>query len=92
LSMSEVPSKICGRTVSDCGSTYLDDGLLSLDLKDLTFPYDSVSETDVDDLCVLGELDVVENDERPFDVEDGPVVDSGGNVVVLGDCLNVSVD
>ena len=40
---------------------------------------------------LLGELDVVEDDEGTFDVEDGSVVDSGSDVVVSCDSLHVCV-
>ena len=38
---------------------------------------------------LLGELDVVENDEGTLDIEHCSVVDSRCNVVVGSDCLNV---
>lgn len=38
---------------------------------------------------LLGELDVVEHNQGPLDVEDGPVVDSGRDVVVSGHSLDV---
>ena len=60
LSISEVPSKIYKINVSKHGAnTYLDDSLLSFDLEDLTFSDSSVSKSDINDLGILGELDVV---------------------------------
>ncbi len=40
-------------------------------------------------MILLGELDVVEDDERTFYIEHGSVVNSGSDVVVGGDCFNV---
>ena len=71
------------------GVTYLDDGLLALDLEDLALPHGSVSEADIDDLGVLGELDVVEHDKWTLDVENGPVIDPGSDVVIVGGCPDV---
>mmetsp|Transcript_8400 Transcript_8400/g.12793 ORF Transcript_8400/g.12793 Transcript_8400/m.12793 type:complete len:334 (+) Transcript_8400:495-1496(+) len=67
----------------------LDDGLLALDLKNLALTDGAVAKAHVDDLGVFGELHVVEHHEGAFDVEDGSVVNSGGDVVVFGDCFNV---
>lgn len=71
--------------------TYLYDGLLALDLEDLAFALGAVTEADVDDLCVLRELDVVKNDERALDVQDGSVVNAGSDVdaVVPVDCAKM---
>lgn len=69
--------------------TYLDDGLFALDLKDLAFSLDSVSESDVDDLSVLGELDVVQHDKWAFDIKDSSVIDSWGDVVISRSYFNV---
>jgi len=63
--------------------------LLALDLEDLSFSHGSVSESDIDDFGVLGELDVVEHDKWSLDVEDGSIVDSGGDVVIVGGCFDV---
>jgi hypothetical protein len=38
---------------------------------------------------LLGELDVVENDQGTLDIKYGSVVDARCNVVVGSDCLNV---
>ena len=35
-------------------------------------------------MYLLGELDIVKNDEGSFDIEDGTVVDTRSNVVVSG--------
>jgi len=77
--------------VIDVGSSLenLDDGSLAFNFEDLTLSHLAVSEFDVDDFGVLGELDVVECDEGTFDIEDCAVVHSGCNVVVSGDCTDV---
>lgn len=64
--------------------TYLYNGLLSLDLEDLTLSHYSVSQSNIDNLGILGELDVLEDDEWSVDIEDSSVVDSGCDVVVSG--------
>jgi len=64
--------------------TYLYNGLFSLDLQNLSFSHNSISQSDIDNLGVLGELDVLEDDEGSIDIEDSSVVDSRSNVVVSG--------
>jgi len=77
--------------VIDVGGTFenLDDGSLAFNLEDLTLSHLSVSEFDVDDFGVFGELDVVKCDEGTLYIEDRAVVDSGCNVVVSGDCTDM---
>jgi hypothetical protein len=52
----------------------------------------AVAEADVDDLCELGEFDVVEDDQRTIDFDNGAVVDTGGDGVVPRDCLQIGVE
>ena len=60
LSISEVPSKIYIKRVKTLKeATYLDNSLLSLDFKDLSLSHGSVSKSDINDFCILGELDIV---------------------------------
>ena len=59
--------------------------MLSFDLEDLTLPDATISEPNIDNLCVFWELDVVKNDKRPLYVKDGSVIDSRGDVVICGD-------
>jgi len=70
--------------------SYLDDGLSSSDLENLTLPALSITKLDVDDLRISGELDVVEDDEGSFDIEYRTVVNSGSNVVVARCCASVN--
>lgn len=58
----------------------------------MTFSDGAVSETDVDDFGILGEFNIIENDERAVDFDDGSVVDSGGDIIVSGDSLEVGVE
>jgi len=69
--------------------TYLDNSLLSFDLEDLTLPDATISEPNIDDLGVFWELDVVKDDKRSLYVEDGSVIDSGGDVVICGNGFNM---
>ena len=62
--------------------TYLYDSLLSLDLKNLTLSDDTVSESNIDNLCILGELDVIQDDQWTLDIEHRSVVDTWRDVVV----------
>ena len=64
--------------------TYLYDCLLSFDLKYLAFSHSAISESDINDLCILGEFDIVEDDEWAFYVKDGSVIDSGCDFVFCG--------
>ena len=57
----------------------------------MSLPLGAVSEGDIDDFCVLGELDIVKDDKRSLDVEDGSVVDTRGDVVVGGGSLGVDL-
>lgn len=67
----------------------LDDGSFTGDFKDLTLSGLAVFQLDVDDLSELGELDVVKNNERTLDIEDCPVIDAWGDVVVSGGCGSI---
>ena len=69
--------------------TYLNDSLLSFDLKDLTLPHGAISKPDIDDLCVFWELDVVKDDKRSLYVKDGSVINAGGDVVICGNCFHM---
>jgi len=77
--------------VIDVGGSFEDlhDGSLAFNFEDLTLSHLAVSEFDVDDFGVLGELDVVEGDEGTLHIKDSAVVHSGSNVVVSGDCADV---
>lgn len=87
--------------------TYLDDGSLTGDFEDLTFTYRPISENNVDDLGVsieksltktiqraslLGEFNVVEDNQRTIDSDDSSIVKSRSYVVVSGDCFNVGFE
>ena len=69
--------------------TYLNNSLLSFDLKDLTLPDATVSEPNIYNLCVFWELDVVKNDKRSLYVKDGSVIDSRCDVVICGDSFEM---
>lgn len=73
-------------------TTYLDDSLLSLDLNDLSFSHDTVAESNVDNLGISWELDVVEDDQRPLNIKDCSVINSWSDVVVGGNRFNVVLD
>lgn len=60
----------------------LDDGLLSVDLKDLSLSLASVSKSQVDDLSEFWELDVVKNDERSIDSSYSSVVKSWVDMII----------
>lgn len=62
--------------------TYLDDGAFTSDLKNLTFSGLAISKLDIDNFGVLGELDVVEDNQGTLYVKDCAVVHTGSNVVV----------
>jgi hypothetical protein len=86
LSISEVPSKIYAKQLMRnlmWMNTYLDDGLLSLDFKDLSFSHDSVSESDIDNFCIFWELYIVQHDKWTFDIKNGSVIDSWCDVIVM---------
>lgn len=90
LSMPDVPSKIYLTLVRDkwiC--TYLDNSLLSFDLKDLALSYHSIAESHIDDLSIFRELNVFQHYERTFDILDCSVVYSWCYVVVSGYCSHV---
>ena len=97
LSMPEVPSKIYktneleeeGRRNSL--NTYLDDGLLSLDLKDLSLTNCTISESNINDFGIFGEFDIIQDHEGSFDVQDCPVINSWRDIVVGSDCFELSV-
>lgn len=80
-----------GALVVDACCTFenLDNSLLSFDLKDLTLPDGTISKPYIDNLCVFWELDVVKDDKRSLYVEDGSVIDSGGDVVICGNGFNM---
>lgn len=77
--------------VIDVGSSLenLDDGSLAFNFEDLTLSHLAVSEFDVDDFGVFGELDVVKCDEGTLDIENCAVINSGGDIVVSGDCADM---
>jgi hypothetical protein len=64
------------------GRTYLHNSALVVDFEDLTLSQGAVAKTDVHNLGVFGELDVVENDEGTVHITDGTVVHTGSDVVV----------
>lgn len=68
--------------VSQQMSTYLHDGLLTFDLEHLAFALSPVAQSDIHDLSILREFDVIQHDERALDVEDGAVVNSRGDFIV----------
>lgn len=70
-------------------NAYLYDGLLSLDLEDLALSDGAVSQSNVYDLCVLWEFNIVEDNQRSNDILNCSVINSWGNVVVSGDCFEV---
>lgn len=72
--------------VVDIGGTLenLYNSLLALDLQHLSLSHYSISQSNIDNLGILGELDVLEDDEGSVDILDGSVVDSGSDVVVSG--------
>jgi len=63
-------------------STYLYDGLFTLDLEHLSLSHNSISQSDIDNLSILGELDVLKDDEWSIDILHSSVIDSRGNIVV----------
>merc|ERR1712166_798356 len=73
--------------IINIGSTFenLDDGSLTADLENLTFSNLTVSKTDVHDLGVFGEFNIVENDKGTLDIEHGTVIDTRRDIVVT-DC------
>lgn len=89
LSISEVPSKIYGTNLERENTTYLDDSLLSFNLKDLSLSHDSISESDVDNFRISWELDVIKDDQRSLNIEDGSVVNSWSDVVIGRDGFNM---
>jgi hypothetical protein len=82
--MPDVPSKIY---ISK--KPYLHNGTLASNLKYLPLADTSITETDIDDLSVLWELDVVEDNQRSVDLYDCAVVDARCNVVVAGSRFNI---
>jgi len=78
---SELASSVL---VVDVSSTFenLHDGLLTFDLEHLAFALSPVAQSDIHDLSILREFDVIQHDERALDVEDGAVVDSRGDFIV----------
>lgn len=73
-------------------SYYLNHSPLSCDLQDLTFPYAAVSQTNIDDLGVFGELDVVENNQGPIHLDDSSIVYPRSNVIVSGDRRGIGLE
>lgn len=63
--------------------TYLYDGLLAFNLENLTLSHGAITEADVDDLCVLRELNIVKNDEGTLYIEDGTVVNTRSDVKLV---------
>lgn len=82
-----------GVEVINIGCTFKDlyDGLLALNLEDLTFSHLSVSESDVDDFSIFRELDIIKCNKRSFDIENCAVVDSRSDHVIGGSGSDVSV-
>ena len=72
--------------------TYLNDGLFTLDFKDLTLSLGAIAESDLDNLCVLGELNIVEDNKWTFDVDNSTVIHSWINDVVSDNCIRVSLE
>ena len=72
--------------------TYLHNSALVVDFEDLTLSNLSISETDIDNLCVFWELDVVKNNKWSFDIKDSSVIDSWCDVVIGGDGFHVSAE
>ena len=90
LSMSDVPSKIYLTLVREkLMCTYLDNSLLSFDLKDLALSYHSIAESHIDDLSIFWELNVFQYHERTFNILDCSVVYSWCYVVVSCHCSHV---
>ena len=48
--------------------TYLYDSLFTLDLKNLSLSYYSISQSNIDNLSIFGELNVIEDDKWSFDI------------------------
>lgn len=70
--------------VIDIGGAFKDlhNSFLSMNFKNLTLSDRAVTKTDLHNFGVFRELDVLENDKRTFDIEDGSVVDTGCDTVV----------
>ena len=83
-----------GCTLEDLynSNRYLDHGSFAWDFKDLSLSDWAVTEADVDDFCELGELDIVEDDQRAIDLDDSSVVDTRCDVVIPCDSLEVGVE
>jgi hypothetical protein len=67
----------------------LNNGTFAGDFEDLTLAHLAVSESNVDDFGVFGELDIVKNDEGALDIENCAVVHARSNVVVAHGCFDV---
>jgi len=72
--------------VIDIRSTFenLNNSTSVVNLEDLTLSQGAIAKTDVHNLGVFGELDIVENDKGAVNVFDGTVIDTGSDVVVAG--------
>ena len=62
---------------------------ISLGPLDPTFPKKALGGSGIGLRHLLGELDVVKDDQRTFDIEHSSVVDARSDVVVGSYCLNV---
>lgn len=85
--MPEVPSKIC----KDRRDSYLYDGSFACNLKDLPLSDGAVAEADVDYFGVFGKFDVIKDNEGAVDFDYGSVIDSGSDVIIPGDGLQIGI-
>mmetsp|Transcript_36427 Transcript_36427/g.79689 ORF Transcript_36427/g.79689 Transcript_36427/m.79689 type:complete len:350 (+) Transcript_36427:640-1689(+) len=75
---------------------HLDNGLLFVNLQDLSLTHGAIGQIDVHNLTEHGELHIVHDDQRALYTSDGPVVHSGPHLVVPGggcgiDCCSCSL-
>jgi hypothetical protein len=68
------------------------DGSFASNFEDLAFSDGAITETYIDNFCVLGEFDIIENDKRTIDFDDSSVVDSGSDIVVSSNSLDVCAE
>jgi len=83
-----------GPLIVDFRSSFenLYNSLLSLDLQNLALSLLAIAETNLNDLCIFGELDVVKDDKWTLNVHDGPVIHSGVDDIVSVDCIEVGFE
>jgi hypothetical protein len=71
---------------------YLYDSPFSCNFEHLSFSDGAITQANIDDFGILGELDIIKDDKWTIDLDDGSVVDSGSDVVIPGHGLEVGIE